>query len=399
MSEPPNAQEPRQPLHARLRQNPYGPRPGESPPYLAGRTSQIKEWARPVRRLIDSGRVGAPIFFTAPRGLGKTVLLRELQTHATDAGFVTAWVTANAVESLVGALLASVRSAIANTMRSEAAGLLARLDMIKLTAGLPGVLQLEASTRSSDKIEVSFTAELAALARALADKGATGLMLFVDELQSAPSEDLEAIVPALQEWTAAHNAAPLMFIGSGPIQLSRVLAARGGFAERFQYVTLERLSDLDSMSAFTLGLPAGFQWLPGAVDAAVGAAEGHPYMIQLIGHYAWEVSDSSMIARPFFSTGDIGVAVERAGGEIRRVFEGRWADTPDAERRVLAVVSAADQAGLSRRQVADEAGMPFREAESAVDRLYANGWLDVDGLERVRIGLPGVAEFVNRRQQ
>lgn len=367
---------------------------------MAGRSSQIREWARPVRRILDSGRVSAPIFFTAPRGLGKTVLLRELQSDAAKAGFVTPWVTASATESLIGALIASVRSEVVTRSRTaDVAELIARLENIKVVAGVPGVLQLEAATRPAEKVEVSFAAEMAALATALSRSGAKGLMLFVDELQSAPTSDLAALVPAMQEWTATHIGAPLMLVGSGPIQLSRVLASQGGFAERFQYVTLERLNDLDSMSAFTLGLPEDFSWLPGALDAAVQAAEGHPYVIQLIGHHAWEVSDSSMLSKPFFSSGDVTYAVNAARQEIRRVFEGRWAETPDGERAVLAVVSKASPEGMTRRQISEECGLPFRDVEAAIDSLYANGWLEVDGLERVKIGLPGVGEFVTQRQQ
>ena len=222
-------------------------------------------------------------------------------------------------------------------------------------------------------------------------------MLFVDELQAAPPADLAALVPALQEWTADAEQVPIMFAASGPVQLSRVLSAQGGFAERFRYVPLERLNDLDSMSAFTLGLPEDFGWLHGALDAAVAAAEGHPYMIQLIGHYAWEVSDSAIIAKPFFSAADIDLAVERARQEIRRVFEGRWADTPDEQRRTLFAIAASAEGRLTRMEITKESGMTTREAESAVDDLYANGWLDVDGLEQVRIALPGVSEFVLRR--
>jgi hypothetical protein len=353
-----------------------------------------------VRRILDSGRVSAPIFFTAPRGLGKTVLLRELQSDAAKAGFVTPWVTASPAESLIGALIASVRSEVVGRSRTaDLTELVARLENIKIVAGVPGVLQLEAATRPAEKVEISFASEMASLATALSRSGAKGLMLFVDELQSAPAGDLAALVPAMQEWTATHIGAPLMLVGSGPIQLSRVLASQGGFAERFQYVTLERLNDLDSMSAFTLGLPEDFSWLPGALDAAVEAADGHPYVIQLIGHHAWEVSDSSMLSKPFFSSGDITYAVNAARQEIRRVFEGRWAETPDGERAVLGVVANASPEGMTRGQISELCGLPFRDVEAAIDALYANGWLEVDGLERVKIGLPGVGEFVTQRQQ
>lgn len=381
------------------RQNPFGPRPGEPPSYLAGRQSQIDEWARPVRQLLESARTSGPVFFTAPRGLGKTVLLREMERDASAAGFVVAWATASASESLIGTLLGSVKSAVRQRLRDDAADLISRLDSVTVSAGVPGIFQVETSTRSTEQLELTVSREFASLARKLRNQGTRGLMLFVDELQAAPAEDLAVLVPALQEWTSGGVHTPLMLVASGPVQLSRILSAHGGFAERFKYIPLERLSDMDAMSAFTLGLSAEFTWLPGALDRAVAAAEGHPYMIQLIGHCAWEASAASAIAKPFFTTADIDLGAESARQEIKRVFEARWADTPDGERFVLAAVAESVDGRLTRREIARESGLATRDVESAVDSLYANGWLDVDGLERVRIALPGVAEFVLRRSE
>lgn len=358
---------------------------------------QIEAWARPVQEFLTSGQVSPPIFFTAPRGLGKTVLLRELQHEAKSAGFIVVWVTANSGESLISALVSGVRAAIPARWADGARDLLERLDSLKLKTGIPGVLQVEGATRSGPGYEVTFAAEMSGLARAMCDRGASGLMLFVDELQAARDDDLASVVPALQEWTATQDMVPLMFVGAGPTQLPRVLSAHGGFAERFQYVPLERLNNIESAAAFTAGMPDGFRWLADALELAVTVVEGHPYLIQLLGHYAWQVSDASTLSQPFFSRADIELALQSARQDIKRVFEGRWIGTSDVERQVLAAVAASDDGRLTLAQIARESSRSMPDVERAVDSLYANGWLDVDGLERIRVGLPGVRDFVLHR--
>lgn len=377
--------------------NPFGPRPGESPPYLAGRAWHIEQWARPVHRMLESGRVSPPIFYTAPRGLGKTVLLRQLHRDAEVAGFLCVWVTASKSESLIKVLVAGLKASILATWAGAAADLVERLDSIKVTAGLPGIFAVEGSTRPQEKLELAFATEMTNLSREIVARGSRGVMLFVDELHAAPRADLDALVPALQEWTSGMNGSPLLLVGSGPIQLSRVLAASGGFAERFQYVPLERLSDMESMLAFSEGMPKDFQWLPGALDRAVEAAEGHPYVVQLIGHFAWELTDASEVSRPFFRVADVDLAIAAASEEIRRVFQGRWIETPDRDRRVLGAIAKSDSGRLSRAQIARQAELTSREADEVVDGLYADGWLDVDGLEQVRLALPGIGQFVTQR--
>jgi hypothetical protein len=58
--------------------NPYSP--GETPRFLAGRTEQLAEIAQQTTRILQTGGMGGPLLvFTAPRGVGKTSLLRAAQ--------------------------------------------------------------------------------------------------------------------------------------------------------------------------------------------------------------------------------------------------------------------------------------------------------------------------------
>lgn len=72
--------------------SPYAP--GSLPEYLAGRGRERDLIRDKVSRLSMLGRSGGPLLaFHAPRGLGKTSLLRMAQRDAIDDGFLTVWVT------------------------------------------------------------------------------------------------------------------------------------------------------------------------------------------------------------------------------------------------------------------------------------------------------------------
>ncbi|RIK11596.1 MAG: ATP/GTP-binding protein, partial [Acidobacteria bacterium] len=54
--------------------NPYTP--GDIPRFLAGRDNELARVEVVLDRVVGGGPAGAPLVFVAPRGLGKTSLLR-----------------------------------------------------------------------------------------------------------------------------------------------------------------------------------------------------------------------------------------------------------------------------------------------------------------------------------
>ncbi|MFZ0387314.1 MAG: ATP-binding protein, partial [Solirubrobacteraceae bacterium] len=70
------------------RDNPYTPGAGRKPPMLAGRSREIEEFAVLVERL-SAGDYERSLIYTGLRGVGKTVLLMELDVLATETGWAT----------------------------------------------------------------------------------------------------------------------------------------------------------------------------------------------------------------------------------------------------------------------------------------------------------------------
>ena len=70
-------------MHAK---NPFTPGAGLPPPYLAGRDGELKEFSRILKSIRDGGVENAMIH--GIRGVGKTVLLLEIQQICLNEGFL-----------------------------------------------------------------------------------------------------------------------------------------------------------------------------------------------------------------------------------------------------------------------------------------------------------------------
>ena len=112
--------------------SPYAP--GSLPEYLAGRGRERDLIRDKVSRLSMLGRSGGPLLaFHAPRGLGKTSLLRMAQRDAIADGFLTAWVTGRDDRPMSPDLAQALSVAVKERSFGERSkALLHRLDQIQV---------------------------------------------------------------------------------------------------------------------------------------------------------------------------------------------------------------------------------------------------------------------------
>ena len=307
------------------------------------------------------------------------------------AGFVTASITANRDTKLAERIVIAIkreleaRQAISDRLRTA-------FESLTLTVGVPG-FELQWQGRPSVATDaLPFETALAQMARQLREDDSAGIAVLIDELQEASPDDLRTLLPALQEFSDPSAGVPIVFFGAGLISLPRTLARTYGFAERFEYRTLDRLDDKSAGLAFRAGLDVDVEWLPGSLETAVELAAGHPYLIQLIGYHAWEESSASTSVKPGILPGDIRAAEQLARGDLLNVFRARWHDTADVEREVLSVLAQSDSSTVAElvRVVPRDA----REVEGATADLYDDGWVDILGLHEMRFAYPGLREFV-----
>ena len=88
--------------------NPFTPGAGSPPPELVGRESVLEE-ADVLLGRIKAKKAEKSILLTGLRGVGKTVLLNEIERKATTAGYRTIMVEAHENKSLAALLVPPLR--------------------------------------------------------------------------------------------------------------------------------------------------------------------------------------------------------------------------------------------------------------------------------------------------
>jgi Cdc6-like AAA superfamily ATPase len=91
--------------------NPFAPGAGMPPPELAGRDSLLSEAKYAIKRNI-LGNSARSFIYVGLRGVGKTVLLNEIQAMADEEGAITNFIEVSNNDSLSWVMIATMRAAL-----------------------------------------------------------------------------------------------------------------------------------------------------------------------------------------------------------------------------------------------------------------------------------------------
>jgi hypothetical protein len=264
---------------------------------------------------------------TGPRGSGKTVLLNALEDTARAAGWIV--------------VSDSVHPGLIDDLTNVALpALLAHYDSGKtashVTGVSAGVLGVSASvSRSVTDLHpagVSFRSQLTELATLAGNQG-QGVFLALDEVHRGELKDLEVLFHALQH--AFREGLPVAFAGAGLASAIQSLLSTDGltFLRRARRYPLGDVAR--PLVAVALREPialAGRSISDAAIDLALDAVQGYPFLIQVVGYELWAVD-------PATATIDVRqarTALPRAAEAARQlVFEPIMADLSEVDRRFL----------------------------------------------------------------
>ncbi|HEX8237387.1 MAG TPA: ATP-binding protein [Abditibacteriaceae bacterium] len=287
--------------------NPFAPGAGCSPPELAGR-DKLRETVRVAIERVRRGYQTKSVLMVGLRGVGKTVLLDRMRDDAEAAGMHTVRIEAPEGRSLPAILAPQLRLALLRLSRNEQAKELAQR-ALRALRGFAQSLKLK-----YEDIEVGFDFEaepgladngdlehdlqaLLEAAGAAAQKANTALVLFVDELQYVPEEQLAALITALHR--TAQRRLPVVMVGAGLPQLRGRMGRAKSYAERlFDFPEIGPLAPADANTA--IAKPAADQDVEvehDALNLIVQETQGYPYFLQEWGKHAWDVADASPNSR------------------------------------------------------------------------------------------------------
>ncbi|RKR76505.1 ATP-binding protein [Frondihabitans australicus] len=379
-----------------MQPSPYTP--GEVARTVPGRASQLADIDERLSAMVDLGRlVGRIRVDHAPRGFGKTSLLREYQRRAVARGAITAWVTAGESQGLIAQIGAAIASATASLGDEASTRLLDRIESLKLTIGAPGIAQASATLNGEKVQEPVGVRGFEAVIREAASYGA-GIVILIDEVQAADEAGIRTLVYAWQHLQAEGADIPAAVFAAGLPNAPEVIASVVTFSERIAYRRLGPLEqEAEEIALVGPARALGVTWTREAVANALSVAQGYPYTVQLIGDATWAAAGRPDPGRT------VGVDdVERGRiamrDDLEALFRARWAQSAALERRMLSAMAARGDDPVSRADISADLQIPTNHLSSPRGRLIDKGLIQSADRGMLEFTIPGFAEFVRDQE-
>jgi hypothetical protein len=285
--------------------NPFSPGAGAPPPELVGRDGVLAEAAILLGRVKEK-RPEKSMLLTGLRGVGKTVLLNEIERNALGRDYRTISVEAHESKPL-GALLAPHLQRLlfdldrlagaGNKVRRGFAVLRSFLGAIKVTMNDVTIgLDVEPERGSADSgdLEIDLPNLFVAIGEAAEDRQ-TALAILIDELQYFSSKELGALIMAMHK--IQQRQLPIVLVGAGLPILPGLAGESKSYAERlFNFPDIGALSQADAAKALQEPAQAvGVVFQPAALAEVFRLTRGYPYFVQEWGYQSWNRAEESPI--------------------------------------------------------------------------------------------------------
>lgn len=285
------------------RRNPYTPGAGRPPVYLAGREKQLNDIQSIIDDLADNDCVRSVIFYGL-RGVGKTVLLNEIENMCENHNEIIC-------EYFEAAEFSDFKSKITNSMYKILLGLSFQARSKELVEHAKRLLSAFHCTWNPNEQEFDFGLSESTeenTGRGIADTGnfsndllelflavgkaarenSSSLCLLIDEMQYLTKDELESLIGALHRCNQKNI--PICVFGAGLPKIAKDAGDAKSYAERlFSFRGIDSLGPDEAAAA--LIEPArdvGIFYNTEAVEYVVNTTGGYPYFIQEYGRQVWK---------------------------------------------------------------------------------------------------------------
>ncbi len=285
--------------------NPFSPGAGTPPPELAGR-EEVIEQARILLGRVKQKRPEKSILLTGLRGVGKTVLLNEMERIALADGYHTILVEVHENKSLGVLLVPHLRRLLYELDRVAGTGDKVRKGLAILKSFIGSIkvkldnvefgldIDPEVGTADSGDLEIDLPSLFTAVAEAATERSSC-VAILIDEIQYLKKKELSALIMAMHKMQ--QRQLPMVLLGAGLPILPRLAGESKSYAERlFSFPGIGALSEPDATKALQDPVKEyGVSFEKTALQEIFRLTQGYPYFLQEWGYQAWNRAESTPI--------------------------------------------------------------------------------------------------------
>jgi predicted AAA+ superfamily ATPase len=286
--------------------NPYRPGAGIPPVTFAGRDTELEESKLVIRSLLH-GNIQRSFFFYGLRGVGKTVLLNEIQKYTASNKIVFKHVEISEHDNFKKVSAETLRTVLYEINTLEAGKELVKKALGILKAFSVTVKEIEfkidvdAITGKADS--GNFQSDLTDLFESTGEAAKSAgkqIVLFFDEVQYLSEQDFEALIGSIHRVYQLGN--PLIVFGAGLPQILRLAGDAKSYSERlFEFKPLGYLDYKNACSAISGPTKETLTYSEACLKEIYKITGGYTYFIQEIGKHIWDDATGNAVTLDLIS--------------------------------------------------------------------------------------------------
>ena len=361
--------------------SPFNPGYGKQPLVFGGHEKDIEELTD-VFATMDFGE-NHSVLVAGLRGAGKTSMLTLLKDAAAEQGWLV--ISDDASSGLMERVMETTIPQLINTLDSGAKAHLTSLGVWHFNAAW----EYESRQR---EVKPQLRHDLVALSDAVDQRG---ILITIDEVSSGKVRLRELSKFALQVSHALSDGANIMIVFAGiKVNLDELLKQEHTtFLRRSRDVDFRRLDPEQTMRVLNETIRIGGRSITDdALRRLVQISQGYPYLIQLVGDYAWR----ARTAEPTIEISDAEVAFEKAIRAINsRVISKVYLDLSDVDKEfVKAMTMALDNGRAKMENIVQNMGVSAQYVQVYKNRLIDSGYVQKAGHGYVEFSLPYLDQYI-----
>ena len=356
-------------------QNPFTPSFGHVPLQMAGRKEIIEKISKAFNN--SAGDPNLCTLFTGARGTGKTAMLQLLSRQAEENGWIA--VSATSIPGMLEDIYEQTIRKIKHLIESKAGTHIKTISVGKI---------LEVELERDKEHKFNWRTRMSDVLDSLAELE-VGLLIAVDEVDP-DLDEIARLATVYQHFVGEDRNVSLIMAGL-PHRISTLLNGKSiSFLRRANRAKLGRISDADVKVAFAqTARDGGKEASIEALDKAAQAIEGFPFMLQLVGYYSWDFSNTETI-----SQNDIELGIKTAKEDMEdRILEAALAELSNRDLDFLQAMLKDSKASRTT-DIAKRISMTTGNISTYKKRLLEQGVIEEARRGEVKFALPYLRDYL-----